>query len=331
MLIKETRRSDPKPSEITPKAVYLDRRRFLMASVGAGVGATASLLLPSGAMAGRGAARGPKLDGVIKGPFGTDEKQTAYDTVTTYNNFYEFSTSKSGPAEEAKDFMAMPWKVTVEGAVDKAAVYDFDDLIKPHKLEERVYRMRCVEAWSAVIPWVGIPLADVIKRLGPTSKAKYVAFKTLLDPERMPGQHYKSLDWPYVEGLRMDEAMNPLTLLAVGLYGEAMPNQNGAPIRLVVPWKYGYKSIKSIVGMRFQETQPPTSWNKAAPYEYGFYSNVNPEVSHPRWSQAKERRLEGSSSGLSSLFVAKRPTLMFNGYGEQVAGLYQGMDLKKNH
>ena len=323
MLIKIRKSSDVAASEITPKVMFLNRRRFIAT---AAAGAIAPMLAPAAAWA-----RGTPLDGVVKSRFSTDEKQTPYDLITTYNNFYEFGTSKGDPAENSGDFMPKPWSVAVEGELAKPAVYDFNDLIKPHMLEERVYRMRCVEAWSMVVPWVGIPLADVLKRLEPTSRAKYVAFETLHDKERMPGQRYAVLDWPYVEGLRMDEAMNPLTLLAVGLYGEEMPNQNGAPIRLVVPWKYGFKSIKSVVKMRLQEDQPPTSWNKAAPREYGFYSNVNPEVNHPRWSQAKERRIDEKSSGISALFMPKRATLMFNGYGEEVASLYTGMDMSKNY
>jgi len=323
MLIRIRKPSDCATSEITPKATFLNRRRFIAT---AAAGAIAPMLAPAAAWA-----RGKALPGVVKGPFNTDEKQTPYDLATTYNNFYEFGTSKGDPAKMSGDFIPKPWSVTVEGEVGKPGTYDFDDLIKPHMLEERIYRMRCVEAWSMVIPWTGIPLADVIKRLEPTSKAKYVAFETLYDKERMPGQGYAVLDWPYVEGLRMDEAMNPLALLAVGLYGEEMPNQNGAPIRLVVPWKYGFKSIKSIVKIRLQETMPPTSWNKAAPREYGFYSNVNPEVNHPRWSQAKERRIDTKTSGISALFLPKQPTLMFNGYADEVAQMYTGMDMTENY
>ena len=319
MLIKKP--DDIRPSEITDKDVYAERRRFLRgATLTAALAATPGLL-PVPAHAGK------KLPNVRKGPFGTDEKPTSYQNVTRYNNFYEFGTGKSDPAKYAKDFKTRPWTVAVEGEVAKPAVYHLEDLIKPHALEERIYRLRCVEAWSMVIPWVGIPLGDIIKRFRPTSKAKYVEFTTLYDPKQMPGQRPKlfgGLDWPYVEGLRMDEAMHPLTILAVGLYGEELPNQNGAPLRLVVPWKYGFKSIKSIVKIRFVEKQPATTWNKASPREYGFYANVNPNVDHPRWSQAKERRI-----GEDSLFSPKRKTLMFNGYAEQVASLYTGMDLKK--
>jgi sulfoxide reductase catalytic subunit YedY len=245
---------------------------------------------------------------------------TPYKDVTTYNNYYEFGTEKEDPAEYAVDFKTRPWSIAVAGECNKPGTYDLDDFIKPYALEERIYRLRCVEAWSMVIPWVGIPLASVIKRLEPTSRAKYVEFTTLYDPRRMPGQQRAVLDWPYVEGLRMDEAMHPLTLLAVGLYGKTLPNQDGAPIRLVVPWKYGFKGIKAIVKVRFVEQQPMNTWQKENPHEYGFYANVNPHVDHPRWSQAKERRI-------GDFF--KRPTLMFNGYVNQVASLYTGMDLRK--
>jgi len=245
---------------------------------------------------------------------------TDYQSVTRYNNFYEFGTGKQDPYMNAKDFQPKPWSIKVDGAVEKPGTYSYEDLVNPHKLEERIYRFRCVEAWSMVIPWVGIPLADVIKRMGPTGDAKYVSFETLVDPDRMPGQRRGVLDWPYREGLRIDEAMNPLAFLAVGLFGEELPNQNGAPIRLVVPWKYGFKSIKSIVRISLTKDQPKTSWNMSSAREYGFYSNVNPEKSHPRWSQAKERRIGE---------FLKRPSLMFNGYGEEVASLYQGMDLNK--
>jgi sulfoxide reductase catalytic subunit YedY len=261
-----------------------------------------------------------KLEGVQKSSLSTDEPLTPYKDITNYNNFYEFDTTKYAPAEVAKDFRTKPWSVVVDGEVNKPAVYQLEDLMKPHALEERIYRLRCVEGWSMVIPWVGFPLGEVIKRFEPTSKANYVEFTTLLDPVQMPGQRRSVLKWPYVEGLRMDEAMHPLTILAVGLYGEVLPNQNGAPLRLVVPWKYGFKSIKSIVKIRLVEQQPVGSWEVAAPQEYGFYSNVNPDVSHPRWSQARERRIGEFS---------KRKTLLFNGYADQVAQLYAGMDLKK--
>lgn len=324
MLIKNKILSDVKSSEITPKAVFMNRRRFIQSAVMAGAGsALLPGLLSTSALAAAEPKRGMKLDGIIKSPLSTTEETTPYNYATTYNNFYEFGTGKDDPAVMARDFKPKPWKVTVGGEVGKPGLYDFDDLIKSHQLEERIYRFRCVEAWSMIVPWVGIPLADIIKRFEPTSKAKYVAFETLNDPERMPGQARRVLNWPYVEGLRMDEAMNPLTLMAVGLYGEELLPQNGAPIRLVVPWKYGFKSIKSIVSIRLVEKMPPTTWNNSAAGEYGFYANVNPEVSHPRWSQAKERRLGGG------YFDPKVETRKFNGYEEQVAALYNGMDLRK--
>jgi sulfoxide reductase catalytic subunit YedY len=305
-----------KSSEITDKSLYLERRRFMQTvAVGALTMASASLF-PGLSRMGLAQTR-EKLQGVQKSALSTDEPLTPSKDITNYNNFYEFGTDKYSPADEAKNFRTRPWAVVVEGEVNKPAVYQLEDLIKPHALEERIYRLRCVEGWSMVIPWVGFPLGDVINRFEPTSKAKFVEFTTLLDPEQMPGQRRSVLKWPYVEGLRMDEAMHPLTILAVGLYGEVLPNQNGAPLRLVVPWKYG---IKSIVKMRFVEQQPVGSWEVAAPHEYGFYSNVNPDVPHPRWSQARERRIGEFS---------KRKTLMFNGYADQVAQLYAGMDLKK--
>ena len=311
MLIRSTKPSDVKSSEITSRSIYLDRRRFLMTAAVAGAGA---VLSPAELLA------GVKLPNVAKGRFSTAEEQTPLDAVTTYNNFYEFGTGKTDPAENSKDFKSKPWSVAIEGEVGKPGVYDFEDLIRPHKLEERIYRMRCVEAWSMVIPWVGISLGDIIKRVEPTANAKYVAFETLFDPERMPGQRRPVVPWPYIEGLRLDEAMHPLSILAVGLYGEELPNQNGAPLRLVVPWKYGFKCIKSIVKMSFVEKMPPTTWNLASAHEYGFYANVNPEVDHPRWSQRKERRI-------GEFF--KRDSLPFNGYAEEVAGLYAGMDLAR--
>jgi methionine sulfoxide reductase catalytic subunit len=307
-------------SEITPKSLYLRRREFIWAASGAAVAAAAVLaprIVPEAA-----AQNGPKLPNVRKSPLSTDEKPNDYGDITTYNNFYEFGTAKDEPHQNARGFKARPWKLAVEGHVAKPASYDIDDFIKPYTLEERIYRLRCVEAWSMVIPWVGIPLADVIKRVEPNSKAKYVEFTTLLDAARMPGQRGAVLRWPYVEGLRMDEAMHPLTLLVVGLYGEVLPNQNGAPIRLVVPWKYGFKGIKSIVRMRFMDSQPHNTWQVQAPHEYGFFANVNPDVDHPRWSQARERRI-------GEFF--KRKTLMFNGYADQVANMYAGMDLRKNY
>jgi sulfoxide reductase catalytic subunit YedY len=319
MLIKIKTPADIKESEVTDKALYLERRRFLQVAGSATLSVVASAVaagLPTPSVA----HAGEKLQGVTKGPFNTEEEQTPYKAVTTYNNFYEFGTDKRAPSELAKDFQTKPWTVTVEGEINKPAVYHLEDLIKPHALEERIYRLRCVEAWSMIIPWVGISLGDLIKRFEPTSKAKYVEFITLHNPEQMPGQRLPILDWPYVEGLRMDEAMHPLSILAVGLYGEVLPNQNGAPLRLVVPWKYGFKSIKSIVKIRFVEKQPANTWAVATPHEYGFYANVNPEVDHPRWSQASERRI-------GEFF--RRKTLMFNGYAEQVGHLYADMDLRK--
>ncbi len=297
-------------SEVTDKALWLDRRRFL--ALGA-----------AGALALSGVDAEAALS-TVKGPFSTDEPPTSLKDVTTYNNFYELGTDKSDPAQLAPSYFGKPkpWSVTIAGECAKPGTLGYEDLISPHKLEDRIYRMRCVEAWSMVIPWVGIPLGDILKRFEPSSKAKYVEFTTLQDPERLPGQRRAVIDWPYVEGLRIDEAMHPLTLLAVGLYGEELLPQNGAPIRLVVPWKYGFKSIKSIVRIRFTETPTRTAWMKAAPREYGFYANVNPAVDHPRWSQASERRIGE---------FLRRKTLPFNGYADQVASLYSGMDLAVNY
>ena len=321
MLIK--RASDIKASEITDRQVYLDRRRFIkhiaagagQSAITAAVGVAAANLLFS-----REAQAALTLGKAVKSPLSTDEPLTPLKDVTSYNNFYEFSTDKQEPAILAKNFKTSPWTLRIDGEVNKPADYQLEDFIKPYTLQERIYRLRCVEAWSMVVPWLGIPLKDVIKRVEPTSKAKYVEFTTLYDPEQMPGQRRRILEWPYVEGLRMDEAMHELTILAVGLYGEVLPNQSGAPIRLVVPWKYGFKNIKSIVRIRFTEQQPVNTWNVANPREYGFYANVNPQVDHPRWSQARERRI-------GDFF--KRKTLMFNGYADEVAGLYAGMDLRK--
>ncbi len=317
MLIK--RPDDIKSSEITDKELYLNRRQFIRtASLGA-AGLGSGLLVP-GLLGPMSEARGAtKLTGVGKSAFSTDEPLTPLKDITSYNNFYEFGTGKSDPQRNSKDFKTRPWTVTVEGEVHKPKTFGIEELLKL-PLEERVYRMRCVEAWSMVIPWIGFELSHLIKAVEPTAKAKYIQFVTLHDPEQMPGQRRGVLDWPYLEGLRIDEAMNPLAILGVGLYGEVLPNQNGAPIRLVVPWKYGFKSIKSIVKVRFVEKQPATAWNVAGPQEYGFYSNVNPTVNHPRWTQASERRI-------GDFF--RRKTLMFNGYEEQVAHLYKGMDLTK--
>lgn len=304
------------PSEITPPSVYRERRRFLQAGLAL---AGASVLGVEAAVTRPGATG--RYAQVARSPFSTDEELTEFKDVTGYNNFYEFGTGKGDPAENAHSLQTSPWSITVEGACAKPGRYTLEDILKPHALEERIYRLRCVEGWSMVIPWIGFPLADLIKRFEPTGNAKYVEFVTLLDDKQMPGQRWPILRWPYVEGLRMDEAMHPLTLMAVGLYGDVLPNQNGAPIRLVVPWKYGFKSIKSIAKIRFVEQQPVSSWMRAASSEYGFYSNVNPEVDHPRWSQRSERRIGD---------FLKRKTLMFNGYAEQVASLYSGMDLRKN-
>jgi methionine sulfoxide reductase catalytic subunit len=287
--------------DVTPHELFLNRRQIIAGAAALLIGAGEPLKsTPS--------------------PLSAADEKTPLADVTTYNNFYEFGTSKDEPAKNAHTLRTRPWTVRCEGEMQKPQTLDIETILKRYPLEERIYRMRCVEAWSMVIPWVGFPLASLVKDLEPTSKAKYVAFESLADKEQMPGVKRAVLDWPYVEGLRMDEAMHPLTILAVGLYGQALPNQNGAPLRLVVPWKYGFKGIKSIVRIRFTETQPPTAWNKQAPNEYGFYANVNPDVDHPRWSQAKERRIGD---------FLKRKTLPFNGYADQVAQLYAGMDLRK--
>jgi methionine sulfoxide reductase catalytic subunit len=318
MLIKKP--NDIKSSEITPKDLYLNRRQFILAASATALSAGAALSGLDLSLSPQQVIAGEKLSDLRKSSFSTSEKLNSFKDITNYNNFYELGTDKSDPAENAKYLTTRPWTVAVEGEVKKAKTYDIDALTKIAPLEERIYRLRCVEAWSMVIPWVGFPLNSLVKLAEPTGNAKYIQFVTLQDPKRMPGQKFPVLEWPYVEGLRMDEAMHPLTILSVGLYGETLPAQNGAPIRIVTPWKYGFKSIKSIVKIRFVEKQPPTSWNISAPQEYGFYSNVNPEVDHPRWSQATERRI-------GEFF--RRKTLMFNGYGDQVADLYRGMDLKK--
>ncbi len=314
MLIK--RPSDLVASEITPRAVFEDRRRFL---VNAGLGLAAGAALWHG-LPGQARAAAAKLGPLVDSPFSTSEAQTPYKSVTSYNNYYEFGTDKEDPARNAVKLSVRPWTVRVEGLAARPRTFDFDDLLKLAPLEERIYRLRCVEAWSMVVPWVGFPLAALLKEVEPLGSAKFVEFVTHYDPKIM--MQRPILDWPYTEGLRLDEALHPLTILAVGLYGEVLPNQNGAPVRLVVPWKYGFKSAKSIVTIRLTEKQPATAWNKAGPQEYGFYSTVNPEVDHPRWSQASERRIGN---------FRKQPTLMFNGYAEQVASLYQGMDLQKNY
>jgi len=303
--------TDIKSSEITPVQLFNDRRSFLQLTAGISALATLPPVL----------AAAEKFSDIKKSSYVLKDKSTPYESVTGYNNFYEFGTDKEDPAKHAGTLKTRPWTVTVEGEVHKPKTFDIDDLLKLAPLEERIYRLRCVEGWSMVVPWVGFSLAELLKQVEPTGNAKFVEFATLLDPIQMPGQHTRVLDWPYREGLRLDEALHPLTLLAIGLYGEVLPNQNGAPIRLVVPWKYGFKSAKSIVRIRLTEQQPRTTWNDSAPAEYGFYSNVNPEVDHPRWTQAKERRIGE---------FLKRPTLPFNGYADQVAQLYAGMDLKKN-
>ncbi|GAP34838.1 protein-methionine-sulfoxide reductase catalytic subunit MsrP [Piscinibacter sakaiensis] len=317
-------------SEITPQAVYERRRDCLRLMAAGAAGPVLAAWAARDARAqGAAPARPGKLaalPGVRASVAGgvTMEKPTRYEDVTSYNNFYEFGTDKADPAKNAHTLKTRPWTVAVEGEVRKPKVYDLDELLKLSPQEERIYRMRCVEGWSMVIPWVGWSLSELIKRVEPTGNAKYVEFVSLADPKTMPFVGSRVLDWPYVEGLRMDEAMHPLTLLTFGLYGEVLPNQNGAPVRLNVPWKYGFKNAKSIVRIRFVEKEPRTAWNKAAMQEYGFYSNVNPTVDHPRWSQATERRI-----GEDGLFSKKRPTLMFNGYEAQVGSLYAGMDLKK--
>jgi methionine sulfoxide reductase catalytic subunit len=319
MLIRNA--PDIASSDITPKEIYCNRRKFMagigLAGTGLLVGRLArDLLWP------KTAARAGSRLSYSKSPLSTTgEEITPFKSATEYNNFYEFGTGKEDPARYAGSLKTTPWAVAVEGLVKSPRSYDVESLVKMHpSLEERVYRLRCVEGWSMIIPWIGIPLNSVIQAVNPLPNARFVAFQSLHDPKQMPGQRRSVLDWPYVEGLRMDEAMNPLTILAVGMYGEALPNQDGAPIRLVVPWKYGFKSIKSIVKIRFVDKQPATTWNLSAPTEYGFYSNVNPDVDHPRWSQKSERRI-------GEFF--KRKTLMFNGYAEQVAGLYAGMDLHR--
>jgi len=300
-------------SEITSEAIYEKRREFMITG---GLLGTALLLNPW-TTANASLAINDYKPKVVN----LDEALTSEKDATTYNNFYEFGTGKTDPLQNSQNFNTDDWKITVSGECEKPGEYALEDLVKPFDIEERIYRLRCVEAWSMVIPWLGVPMASILKSLQPTSKAKYVAFKTLLDPEQMPGQKRSVLQWPYEEGLRIDEAMNPLTLFAVGMYGKTMPNQNGAPVRLVVPWKYGFKSIKSIVSIEFTEQQPQTSWNISGPNEYGFYSNVNPEVNHPRWSQKRERRIGE---------IFKQKTRMFNGYEAEVAHLYKGMDLRKH-
>lgn len=323
-------------SEITPKSVYLDRRKFMRVGLIAASAVATGFAYRQLNQAGGGAVSTPKLAGLVAAPsstgatsrstagFSTDEAMTPIESVTNYNNFYEFSTDKEAVAREAKGFIARPWTVEVGGMVGKPKTFDLDEILKLSAPEERVYRMRCVEGWSMVIPWAGFSLSVLLNAVEPKSDVKYVAFETLKDPSRFPGQKGDVLDWPYVEGLRMDEAMHPLTLLASGLYGQELPAQNGAPLRLMTPWKYGFKGVKSIVKITLTDKEPPTTWNKSAASEYGFYANVNPTVDHPRWSQATEERLDASGRN-------RIPTQMFNGYADQVASLYAGMDLRKNY
>jgi sulfoxide reductase catalytic subunit YedY len=320
MLIR--RSPDLTYADITPKSVYLNRRKFLQGMGLAGAAAIAGTRLFDLIAPSHNVYASTKLS-TVKGPFNTDEKITPFNDVTHYNNFYEFGSDKSDPAKNAQNFQTSPWSVSVEGEVAKPRSFTMDEILKLAPLEERIYRHRCVEAWSIVVPWIGFSLSTLVKLVEPKPKASYVAFQSFYDLKQMPQSRGTGLEYPYVEGLRLDEAMNPLTLLCVGMYGETLPNQDGAPVRMVIPWKYGFKSVKSIVKIRFVKDQPPTTWNITNAHEYGFYSNVNPNVDHPRWSQAKEVRLPG--------FFKNKPTLMFNGYADQVASLYAGMDLKKNY
>ena len=319
MLIK--RNPGISSSEITDRTVWEQRRDFLRMAALAGIGLAGCTPTESEGGSREPVVHGTPIKGIVKSRYRVDQKPTDYADITTYNNFYEFGIGKSKPARNSRDFVTRPWNIRVEGECEAPGELGIEDILAGFTQEERIYRFRCVEAWSMVIPWVGFPLADLLKRFKPTSKARYVAFETLYDPKRMPGQKRRVLDWPYREALRMDEAMHPLTLLATGLYGEELPNPNGAPLRLVVPWKYGFKSIKSIVTIRFTEKAPPCTWNQLAPEEYGFYANVNPEVDHPRWSQRYERFIG------DGLFGGKHRTLPFNGYAEQVASMYSDMDL----
>jgi sulfoxide reductase catalytic subunit YedY len=321
MLIRRPRPGDSArilPSEITPESVYFDRRTLLKAALAAGVTGIGTAWSPAS-----GAWSPSELKYQRNPKYSVDEQPNSYEDITTYNNYYEFGTDKAAPARNSERFKPTPWTVSIAGEAKVTGKFALEDILKTGALEERVYRLRCVEAWSMVIPWVGIPLRTVLQRFEPTSNAKYVAFKTVERPAEMPGLRADVLDWPYVEGMRIDEAMHPLTLLVVGVYGKTLPNQNGAPLRLMAPWKYGFKGIKSIVEISFTERQPPASWNIAAPHEYGFFANVNPKVDHPRWSQASERKIA------PGLFNKRVPTLMFNGYEKEVADLYRGMDLRK--
>ena len=321
MLIKPP--TDIRSSEITDRKLYLNRREFMLTAGGTAAGVAAFAGSGATLAAAEPAPRGPKLPNVVKSPLSTtDERLNTWEQITTYNNFYEFGTDKESPSLYASSLETDPWSIEIEGECDKQGRMNLEDILRGETLEERVYRLRCVEAWSMVIPWVGFPIANLIKKCGPNPNAKFVEFYTLNDPAQMPGVRQRTLEWPYREGLRMDEAMHPLAILAVGLYGEALPKQDGAPIRIIVPWKYGFKSAKSIVRIRFVSSEPVNTWKQSAPQEYGFYSNVNPTVDHPRWSQASERRI-------GEFF--RRKTLMFNGYANQVASLYTGMDLKRNY
>ena len=323
MLIRKP--DDIPSSEITPKAAYLSRRQFLTGAAAAGAALAGGFYLRSNSHGESVVqASGEKLTGITKSKYSSTEKPTSFKDITNYNNYYEFSTDKYEPNGMSKDFRTRPWSVAIDGMVKKRKSLDIDSILKLAPLEERIYRHRCVEGWSMVVPWVGFPLSALIKAADPLPSAKFIAFQTILAPDEMPNQKRDVLAWPYVEGLRMDEAMHPLAILAVGLYDEVLPNVDGAPLRLIVPWKYGFKGIKAIVKVSFADKMPPTTWNVMAPDEYGFYSNVNPTVDHPRWSQATERRIG------ASLFAPKQPTLMFNGYSDQVASLYSGMDLRKN-
>jgi len=318
MLIRTQNSPVIAPSEITPESVYFNRRELIKNAMIAGM--LGSALLPESSDAAQ-----QKLNFSKNSRYSVTEAPNTFEDITSYNNFYEFGTDKDDPARYSGNFKPTPWNIKIGGECDVKGTFTLEDILKPHALEERIYRFRCVERWSMIIPWVGFPLKDLLARFRPNSKAKYVAFKTILRPSEMPGQRSDVLQWPYVEGLRIDEAMHPLALMAVGLYGQTLPNQNGAPLRLVTPWKYGFKGIKSIVEINFVEKEPPTSWNLYATNEYGFYSNVNPDRPHPRWSQARERRI-GAKAGL---FDTGQPTLIFNGYASEVAGLYTGMDLQK--
>jgi len=310
------------PSDITPPERYLSRRAILAAGVGLGL-AQGIRGIVKDALGQPAGATGAALAYTRNAKYSTLEVPNTYEDISTYNNYYEFGTEKQDPAQEARSFRTSPWNVTIGGEAEITGTFSLEDILKPHALEERIYRLRCVEAWSMVIPWIGFPLGDLLKRFKPTSKAKFVEFKTLYDPKQMPRERTSVLDWPYMEGLRIDEAMHPLAILAVGLYGKVIPNQNGAPLRLIVPWKYGFKGIKAIVAIKFVERAPRTTWALSAPNEYGFFANVNPAVDHPRWSQASERHIG------AGLFAARRPTLPFNGYTDEVAGLYAGLDLRK--